>query len=33
MKLLIRGVCIVTMNEEFEIIAPGSIVIDGNRLS
>jgi 5-methylthioadenosine/S-adenosylhomocysteine deaminase len=33
MKLLIRGVCIVTMNEELEIIAPGSIVIDGNRLS
>ncbi len=33
MKLLIRDVCILTMNEEFEIIAPGSIVIDGNRLS
>ena len=33
MKLLIRDVCIVTMNEEFEIIAHGSIVIDGNRLS
>ena len=33
MKLLIRDVSILTMNEEFEIIAPGSIVIDGNRLS
>src|SRR5918995_3429808 len=33
MKLLIRDVCILTMNEEFEIIAHGSIIIDGNRLS
>ena len=33
MKLLIRDVCILTMNEECEIIAPGSIVVDGNRLS
>ncbi len=33
MKLLIRDVCILTMNEELEIIAHGSIVIDGNRLS
>ena len=33
MKLLIRDICIVTMNEEFEIIAHGSIVIDGNRLA
>ena len=32
MKLLIRDVCILTMNEEFEIIAHGSIVIDGSRL-
>ena len=33
MKLLIRDVCILTMNEELETIAHGSIVIDGNRLS
>src|SRR5918994_5045041 len=33
MKLLIRDVCILTMNEEFKIIAHGSIIIDGNRLS
>ena len=33
MKLLIRDVCILTMNEEFEIIPHGSIVIAGNRLS
>ena len=33
MKLLIRDVCILTMNEEFEVIPHGSIVIDGNRLS
>jgi 5-methylthioadenosine/S-adenosylhomocysteine deaminase len=33
MRLLIRDVCILTMNDNFEIIAHGSIVIDGNRLS
>jgi 5-methylthioadenosine/S-adenosylhomocysteine deaminase len=33
MKLLIRDICILTMNENFEIIEPGTIVIDGNRLS
>jgi 5-methylthioadenosine/S-adenosylhomocysteine deaminase len=33
MKLLIGNVCILTMNESFEIIEQGSILIDGNRLS
>lgn len=33
MKLLIRDICILTMNENFEIIEHGTIVIDGNRLS
>jgi 5-methylthioadenosine/S-adenosylhomocysteine deaminase len=33
MKLLIRNVCILTMNESFEIIEQGSISIDGNRLA
>lgn len=33
MKLLIRDICILTMNENFEIIEHGTIVIDRNRLS
>ena len=33
MKLLIRNVCILTMNDNCEIITHGSIIIDGNRLS
>ena len=33
MKLLIRDICILTMNENFEIIEHATIVIDGNRLS
>ena len=33
MKLLIENVCILTMNESFEIIEQGSILIDGNRLA
>src|ERR687897_439466 len=33
MKLLIGNVCILTMNESFEIIEQGSILIDGNRLA
>jgi cytosine/adenosine deaminase-related metal-dependent hydrolase len=33
MKLLIGNVCILTMNESFEIIEQGSISIEGNRLA
>src|SRR5918995_3190322 len=33
MKLLIGNVCILTMNESFEVIEQGSILIDGNRLA
>jgi 5-methylthioadenosine/S-adenosylhomocysteine deaminase len=33
MKLLIRNVLIVTLNEQNEVVEKGSIVIDGNRLS
>jgi 5-methylthioadenosine/S-adenosylhomocysteine deaminase len=33
MKSLIRDICILTMNENFEIIEHGTIVIDRNRLS
>jgi cytosine/adenosine deaminase-related metal-dependent hydrolase len=33
MKLLIGNVYILTMNESFEIIEQGSILIDGNRLA
>ncbi|MBI2227566.1 MAG: amidohydrolase [Deltaproteobacteria bacterium] len=33
MTLLIRNALIVTMNEQYDVIEKGSIVIDGNRLS
>ena len=33
MKTLIRNALLVTMNDQNDIVDPGSIVIDGSRLS